>query len=201
MGFYKRTRLILEINGPGGAVLREMQITRQIVTTGYLRDEAVEHNLKNFFNNVKQYVYSRVDALLPGQGSLHWKTSSSNKVAVMERMRDFASNGTLIVRSLDLCNEMRQITRDGDAICAEGTEHDDRVMACAFGILCWEQMERKGLVAMSRTRDSELAKYKLSAQDQLALMNKYQLNQFFDGKRRARLSAAAATRRQGWRGR
>ena len=201
MGYYKKVRFILEINGPGGAVFRELTLLKQIVTQGYAKEEAIQHDLKNVFNNCKNYLYSRIDALIPGQGVLHWKTSSQNKVSLMERARDFASNGTAIIRSAELVDEMRQVTRDGDTIKSEGSDHDDRVLALAMGIMCWEQMERRTLIAMGRTREFEIAKNRLTVQDQMALLNKYHLSRYFDGKAKARRQAAAAARQQAWRNR
>lgn len=200
MGWYGRSRLMLEINGPGVAVWQEYSGLKRILTNGYLRKEADELGLKNFFVNCKNYLYSRPDALIPGQGSVHWKTTGVNKVAMMERLRDFLTNGGLILRSQEVIDEMRTVTRDGDSIRSEGADHDDRVLALAMGILCWEQHERKGLITTGRTREFEIAKSRLSVQDQFALLSKHHLNKFFKGKSDARRSAMLEAKRMSWRG-
>ena len=201
MGHYRNTRLMLEINGPGTAVWQEYQSLKRIVTTGYLQREADEMGLKNAFVNAKNYLYSRPDALIPGLGSVHWKTTGNNKVPMMERLRDFMSNGGLVVRSRDAVEEMREITRNGDCIEAEGSDHDDRVLAIAMGILCWEQQERKALIAAGRTYEFELAKGRLSLGDQYSLLSKHHLNNFFKGKQSARMSDLQMAKRLAWRGR
>lgn len=201
MGWYKNTRLMLEINGPGVAVWQEYSGLKRIVTNGYLKKEAADLGLVNFFVNCKNYLYSRPDAVVPGQGSVHWKTNSVNKVALMERLRDFLTNGGLIVRSREAVEEMRAITRDGDSIAAEGEDKDDRVLALALGILCWEQQERKSLISKGMTRELEIARTRLSMQDQMALLSKHQINRFFQGKAAARRAAALAQVRGSWRGR
>ena len=118
---------------------------------------------------------------------------------MMERLRDFLTNGGLILRSREAVEEMRAVTRDGDSIRAEGDDHDDRVLAVAMGILCWEQHERKPLISMGRTREFEIAKGRMSVQDQFTMLSKHQLNQFFKGKESDRRTAAAQQRRDAWR--
>lgn len=201
VGYYKTARLMLEINGPGVAVWQEFTSLKKILTQGYLKKEAEERGLTDIFNNAKTYIYSRPDAMIPGQGSFHWKMTSVNKVPLMERMRDFTTNGTLVLRSRELLEEMRTVTRDGDSIKSEGSDHDDRVLALAIGIVCWEQQERKQLINLGRTREFEIAKKRLSVQDQMQLLNKFQLDRFFRTKEGARRQAAADARRNAWKGR
>lgn len=197
MGWYRNTRMILEINGPGGAVWREFTMLKRIVTSGYQKVEAEEKGLKNYFANCKTYLYSRPDALTPGSSTTHWKTTGNNKVLLMERMRDFTTTGGLIIRSREAIDEMRAVTRDGDAIRAEGDDKDDRVLALAMAILCWEEHERKPLISRGLTR--ELALKTPSVEDQFALLSKHHLNQFFKGKEGARREALAQQRRDAWR--
>ena len=206
VGQYSNTKLkasarfILEINGPGVAVWQEYSGLKKLLTQGYLRRDD-EEGLKNFFNNAKNYLYSRPDAVVPGQGSFHHKTTHMNKIPMMERARDFVTNGVLILRSRELIEEMRTVTREGDSIEAVGTDHDDRVLSLAMGVLCWEQHERRGLINAGRTRDFEIAKHRLSVQDQFQLLSKYKLNQYFTTKEAARRQAQAEARRLQWKGR
>jgi hypothetical protein len=199
MGYYVNTRLMLEINGPGVAVWQEFSGLKRIVTQGYLRKEAEELGLKNYFQNCKNYLYSRPDALIPGQGSVHWKTTGANKTPMMERLNDFTTNGVLILRSREALDEMRTVTREGDCIQSVGSDHDDRVLALAMGVLCWEQHERKALINSGRTREFEIAKGRLSVQDQFTMLSKFQLTKFFNNKERSRHQEAAAIRRDSWR--
>jgi len=201
MGWYKNTRMILEINGPGSAVWREFTTLKTLVNNGYLKKDADDLGLRNFFVNTKSYLYSRPDAVVPGQGSVHWKTSGANKVFMMERLRDFVTNGGLILRSREAIEEMRAVTREGDSIKAEGNDHDDRVMALAMSLICWEQHERKPMISAGRTREFEIAKGRLSMQDQFTLLTKHQMGSFFKGKQQARIAQITAAHRQAWRGR
>ncbi len=193
-------RLILEINGPGEAVWNEFRTLKQQVQHGYLKTAATEHGLGAIFNNVRQYLYARADSMSSGS-VYHWKTTSLLKVGIMERCRDFVSNGTLILHSQDLISEMKSITREGDSIAAEGNKKDDRVMALAMACRSWEQFERKGLISANKTRSLEDAKRRLTLRDQMQMLSQHHLSSFLDGKKKARAAAQRAATRASWRGR
>lgn len=193
---------IIELNGPGEAVWKEAQAVRQQVLNGYLNRAAEEKGLADLFRNVRQYIYQRSDSLTHGT-ALHMKTTSQLKVAYMERLRSFVHNGELVVRSMDLLRDMQVVTRDGDAIEAAGRGHDDRVVAIALCGRVWDDRLRRTLIAQNRTRMAEKARLALAQQDQYALFQRYQLDQFFrrnDGVRgamaRQAIRAAAEARRR-----
>ena len=199
LGYYSNVCQMLEINGPGVAVWQEFTSLKRILTRGYMREAAVENGLGAIFNNAKTYIYSRPDAMTPGMGSYHWKTSGANKVGMMERLSDFTTNGVLVIRSRELVDEMRTVSRTGDSIESEGSDHDDRVLAMALGVICWEQHERRALISQGKT--FELAKKSLTPQAQMQLLNQYQLDRFFRTKEGARRQATADARRNAWKGR
>src|ERR1700677_2565923 len=135
---------ILEINGPGGAVLQELKSLKFQIENGYAPME--EQGLRNIFRNVKQYMYARPDSLSGGASAWHWKTSPNNKEAIMEELRGFVSNGQFRIRSHDLIEEMKSVTRDGSSIAAEGSQKDDRVVAAAMGLHYWDSKIRRNLI-------------------------------------------------------
>lgn len=128
-------------------------------------------------------------------------TKGRLKVTIMERLRDFVSNGLLVLRSHDTIQEMKSITRQGDSIAAQGNKKDDRVLALAFGIRCWEERVRKGLMALRRTRESEAARRRLNVKDQLASFNTNMLESFFSVKRAVKARENRQMSRAAWRGR
>ena len=138
---------------------------------------------------------------MQGGFAYHIKTNALLKVRFMERLRDFVSNGMLAIRSADLVKEMASISREGDSIKAPGSMKDDRVLAAAFAVHCWEQGPRKVLMAAGRTREAEVARKRLTITDQVNLYQSNQLQYFFAAKRRVRLNAQAAQTRRNWRGR
>lgn len=126
-------------------------------------------------------------------------TTGPLKITYLERFRDFVTNGTCRLRSLDLVDEMKTVAREGDSIKAPGTMKDDRVLSSAFAIHVWETGLRRMLMTARRTRDAEAARKRLSIVDQVQLYNTNQLGAFFDQKRRIRVAAQRAAIRQAWR--
>jgi len=203
LGWYSkgtsRVRYILELNGPGTAVFNELRSLRHQIDNGYPPLE--ESGLKNIFRNVSQYIYSRPDSMGAGY-NLHFKTTTHLKVTIMERLRDFVSNGMFHIRSFELLDEMKTIARDGDSIKADGsTKHDDRVLAAAFAVHCWEEKSRKQLVIQKRTREAEAARKRLSITDQVFLFNQNTLEMHFRQKSSVRQMEQRLAVRQAWRGR
>lgn len=192
--------LILELNGPGEAVWNELQSLKRQIANGYQPKEIEERGLRNIFTNVRNYVYSRSDAMSSGR-NYQWRTTPRLKVTLMERLRDFVSNKMLLIRSMETVEEMKSITREGDTIEAQGSKKDDRVMALAFAVRCWEERVRRFMVANRRTREHEETKRKLTIKDQIVMFQNSHLEQFFAVKQRARTNEALLASRQRWRGR
>ena len=194
--------LIVELNGPGSAVWDEIVYMRHHIASGYQPREIEEMGLKNIFRNVRNYIYTRPDSLAAGK-AIMWKTTSgegmSGKVRLMERFRDFTHSGLLRVRSMEAIEEMRWVSRDGDSIEARGRKKDDRVIALALGVRCWEERCRRFLATQKRTRAAEAARLQKTIVDQSALFTQHQLENMFAYKRSARRASAREVTRAAWR--
>jgi hypothetical protein len=200
-GFHPRNevRYILELNGPGAAVWNELRSLKQQIEMGY-PPLAEEQGLKNIFRNVQAYISTRNDALGAGH-NWHIKTSGQSKIADLETLRDFTSNGQLHIRSLETIEEMATITREDNTIKAPGTKKDDRVLAMAFAVRCWVHKLRPRLVSQKLTRAAVEAKSQLKITDQVFLFNQNSLDGFFKSKDAERYRQMAVQRRQAWRNR
>ena len=186
---------IVELNGPGEAVWREMDVLTRAIRTGHYATVLRERGLTDMVNNIRQYIYTRSDSMGTGH-SYHWKTSQQLKVAIMERVRDFIHNGSMLVRSQETLEEARAVTRNGDTIKAEGKKHDDRIFTLALAGRCWEERVQRPLMTGGRTKAADTAKRALSMADQFQLFRQYQLADFFKVKlaQRSRLQQAAMRR-------
>ena len=202
LGWYgagsNRIRYALELNGPGEAVFNELKNLRHQLDSGYQAADVEERGLRDVFRNVRTYIYSRVDAMTVGH-AWHLKTHVQTKITYMERLRDFVTNNSFHIRSAELIREMATITREGDTIKAPGHMKDDRVLAAAFAVHCWETGPRRSLVQNKRTREAEAAKRRTSILDQVNLFNNNKLQDFFAAKKRARMMQQRAVVRQAWR--
>lgn len=200
-GFHPRNevRYILELNGAGTAVWNELRSLKQQIDLGYA-PLADEPGLKNVFRNVQAFINTKPDALGAGQ-NWHIKTSGQSKVADLETLRDFTSNGQLHIRSADLVDEMKTITREDNTIKGAGSKKDDRVLAAAFALRCWVHRLRPRLVAARQTREAVEARKKLVISDQVYLFNTNTLDRFFHAKTMDRLAQQRVARKAMWRGR
>lgn len=190
--------IIIELNGPGEAVWKEVNTVRQQVVNGYLRQAAREKGIEDICANVRNYVYSRADSMSSGH-AYHWFTRTQTKVAIMERLRDMVNLGTMTVRSADLVEEFRLVTRDGDKIEAEGKGNDDRTIALAMAVRAWEDRMRRGLIALNKTRAAEKAQRSMAVGDRMALLQQYQFSQMFAGKRAIQVAAQREAVQSSWR--
>lgn len=189
---------ILEINGPGEATWNELQSLKRQLAHGYQIKDAEDRDLRNIFKNVHNYIYNRSDSMGPGH-AWQWKTNTQTKVTIMERLRDFVSNGMLRVRSIETLEEMRSVARDGDSIEAQGNNKDDRVLALALAVRCWEDRARRGMLARKQTREVVRARKVLTVKDQFKMFNESQLTDFFAKKAHARVMAQRELLRQRFR--
>lgn len=206
MGWYGKgtnaqVKYALELNGPGTAVFQSLRSLRhQLEMHSYLENAVQEQGLKDVFRNVRTYLYSRIDSM-QGGAAYHIKTTAALKITFMERLRDFVSNGMFRIRSMDLVGEMKSIAREGDTIKAPGSMKDDRVLAAAFAINCWETGPKRLLMASNRTRETEVARQRLTITDQVNLYQQNQLQYFFSRKARDRMAGQREQTRRSWRGR
>jgi hypothetical protein len=190
---------ICELNGSGEEVLRQYNVTRTLLRDGYMRSAAREAGINNIFHNGKNYVYSRSDSMSTGH-NWWWKTSGQLKVQMMDGLRGYFHNDTVLVRSYDALEEMKTIAREGDKIGAPSGKRDDRNSALAFGVRAWEERLRRDLNRTNRTRESDRIRRAGSPVDMMALFQKNLLEDMFKRKAAGRQAARLASlQRHGFR--
>lgn len=172
---------IIEINGPGEATFRELRDLKRKIQFQYFGAQSNERALINIQRNVRDYFYQRSDAINVGT-AYHFKTHAQSKVTLMERLRDHTNSGALRIRSHATIEEMCDITRSGDSIAAEGSDHDDRPLALALACRQWEEGPRRRLMAAKRTREVEIAKRRMSTVDMVKAFNQNQFGTFLAGR-------------------
>lgn len=126
--------MIRELNGPGKAVLQEMD---RMANYGYgLANRGGA--LQNVVAAIQHYLYKRADALT-GTYSFDWLMTSQNREIIMEKLRDAVERGALVVRSEDLTEELAALRRDEGRIEAGGVMHDDLAVTAALAVECWTE--------------------------------------------------------------
>lgn len=200
-GWYKNVYMILEVNGPGEAVWNGLRDLKKLTISGQWKSLASEKGLRDIFNNVRDYMFSRSDSMNQSSQTYHWVTNAQRKVAIMERLRDYVTKGSMILRSFDVLDEMQTVVRNGDSIAAEGLNRDDRTICLAMGIKCYEERVKRVMLMAGRTRAHEIANKRMTLSDQISVFNKHRLDLFFKQKQNQRRSEAALERRSSWRSR
>jgi hypothetical protein len=175
-----------------------MRRVREQIALGWRSAQMHEKGLENVVTNVKNYIYTRMDSL-GGGSAWHWKTSPETRIYTLERLKDVTTNGMLAIRSVDLLEEMRAVSREGDKIETTGNRKDDRIMSMSFCTHYWADHIRRNLIANKRTRAEEDRKQRLTFRDQVGMFNDYQITNFFSAKRVQRGRYQMASARQAWR--
>lgn len=177
--------------------VREKWVSRR---SGYHRIEKIEKMGSVPVRCIE--VDSPSSLFLAGDGMIPThNTQANNKVGLMERLRDFISNGMLRVRSAATIEEMMSVSREKDTIEAQGRKKDDRVIALALAVRMWEDRVRRMMVTQKRSRDNEAAKRRMSPVDRFKVFSTYQIDELMARKSRGRMIERRAQSRATWRSR
>ena len=186
--------LMVELNGPGDAVWREIKETIKRVRAPGFAARMRERGLGDIFRNLRQYIYTRADSMAAGR-AWQWKTSGDGKETLMNKLQAALENGTLTVRSMAALEEMKTVQREGASIEATGSAKDDRVFTLAMAVLCWFERARSKLTNARRTREFEHAKHTLSVGDRTMMFSQSMMQTFFAGQAAKRVYAQRAAMR------
>jgi len=131
-GMY-RASSIVEVNGGGKTILRQIDYFRQeIRDTRY----EPENPISIYAKRMREYLYKRPDSLA-SMGVRQWLTTSSTKDDLMFQFHGSVENGEIEIRSSALANEMEMVSINNGYIGAQSGHHDDRVLAAAFCCEHW----------------------------------------------------------------
>lgn len=146
--------MVLEINGPGKAVMDEFFRLQQFPMYAAPSSRPELGNVVGCINN---YLYSRSDTVGGSSFNYHWKTTHDLKEYIMNLYRDTYTADQMVIRSPDLIEEMRYIQQSSEGI-QSGTRavHDDRVMATALAIEGWKRMVLPDLFAIGASYERSL---------------------------------------------
>ena len=142
-GYYNSALYNLEINGPGQAVLNEIEniMRRKSEFSRYMTGRSNEETFVRPLAQIGVYLYRRMDSIGGGYAK-HTKTNFDVKARFMNALRDTFELGHLFVNSPGLLKEMRTIVNDGGSIAAHGRAKDDKVVAVALALIAWKDMRQ-----------------------------------------------------------
>jgi hypothetical protein len=149
-GAYKNSTLNLEVNGPGQAVINELNnLKRQAVSLG----GKISKDLLDVLGSMQNYIWRRNDSMGGLSSSIGFLTTSATKERMMNYMKDLFERGMLAIYSEDTIDEMKTIVRDGGSIEASGRNKDDRVIATALACVAFSEQVQPKLIALKYTRE------------------------------------------------
>lgn len=210
-GWYGSCRWILEIQGPGAAVMTEFRHLQTLLSTGKLAMPGVEPDEEPGIDpatgrprrpapsplaNVRTYLYHRPDAL-SGSYNIHWQTSHTTKPPMMAAFGDYFLMGQLIVNSVQAHVEMKTLVRKGISVEADGNKKDDRPLALAMGVRAWIDWERDELQASGRSYAVEKGRDEADESGNINYMG-YVMNAHFQRKATERRDEIRRNRKSNW---
>ena len=148
-GAYKNSTVNLEVNGPGQAVINEMNnLKRQAVALG----GKISKDLLDVLGSMQNYIWRRNDTMGGLSNSIGFLTTAATKERMMNYMKDLFERGMLAIYSEETIEEMKTIVRDGGSIQASGRNKDDRVIATALACVAFSEQVQPRLINMKYTR-------------------------------------------------
>ena len=152
-GAYRNSMLNLEINGPGEAVLGEIDNLRR--QASMLGSSPAGKAIRDVIGHMKYFLYRRLDSPFGG-GVYHWKTTSESKDRAFNTLRDIVEKGWGVLHSSILADEMKIIVRESDGFLgASGRGKDDCTVASAIAAECYTRYIMSKLKQMGITWDQE----------------------------------------------
>lgn len=143
-GAYQPCVWNLELNGPGGAVLQEIDALKRMV--GRNLYASMDKDITNAVRKIQDFLYAREDSLKGRPIGKHTMTTSRVKDGYLSLMRGAFESGMYVPHSWFLLEEMRSFVRDSGWLGASGNAKDDRVIASALAYLAYNNTLRNQLV-------------------------------------------------------
>jgi len=152
-GLYRNSRVNLEINGPGEAVMNEINTLRRQATSIPTRTDGKE--LRDVLGTMKYYLYRRLDSPTGGTGVYHTLTTHKMKERMLGGYNDLIEKGEAVIHSKDLLEEMKIFIRDEGTLGAPDRAKDDRVIAASLAAVQYIEQMRIPLEQMGVTWGKE----------------------------------------------
>lgn len=146
-GCYQPCVYNIEINGPGGAVLQEIDNLRRLAGRSYLPGQSKD--MMDVVKKMQEFLYVREDSVSGRPMGKHTLTSDRIKDAYMTMFRDNFERGVFVPHSRLLLDEMKGIIRDGGWIGAEGAGKDDRAIAGGLAVKAYNDQMKQRMVSQN----------------------------------------------------
>lgn len=167
-GCYAPCAWNLEVNGPGQAVLGEIDSLKKQQFAGAAGDRKV---ITNFMAGMKEFMWARPDNISRRPTARGTNSNLKEKNRYLTTFRDYLARGMVVPHSRDLIEEMKWVVQEpGNAPAAAGRKKDDRVIGAALAVQMWHDKLRAELMRknISFMRTKEEPKKSMSVVEQIA---------------------------------
>lgn len=148
-GCYRPCVYNIEINGPGGAVITEIDNLRKMAGRVLQTQVGVQKTMKDVIGKMSEFLYVREDSLYRRPVGIHTLTTERIKDTYMSSLKDAFERGIFVPHSRYLLDEMKAVVRDGGKIEAPESAYDDRVVSAALATKAWNDQLRSKLINMN----------------------------------------------------
>ncbi len=148
-GLYRNSRVNLEINGPGEAVMNEINTLKRQASSIPSRSDGKE--LRDVLGSMKYYLYRRLDQPGGGTGVYHTLTTHKMKERMVNGFNDLLERGEGVIHSKDLLEEMKIFVREDGVLGAPNRAKDDRVISASLAAVQYIEHMRIPLEQMGVT--------------------------------------------------
>ena len=148
-GVYRDCIINLELSGGyGKAVMVELDHLRDLLRADMNAQKKGPkgQDWTDFLTNARYYIYRRPDSPTANGYVLNWLTTSDNKRMIFSEFRDSHINGSLLINSKPLLEEMLIVVQDGSEIAAPNNQKDDRVFSACLAHHAWVQHIRPSML-------------------------------------------------------
>lgn len=144
-GCYQPNVYNIEVNGPGGAVIQEIDNLKRMAGRALRPGQA--KTMMDVVRKMQEFLFVRSDSMMQRPQGKHTLTTTNVKDSYMSMFRDNFERSALVLHSKMLLDEMKGIIRDGGWIGADGAGKDDRVISGALAVKAWNDSLRQRLIA------------------------------------------------------
>jgi hypothetical protein len=142
--------LNLELNGPGQAVLTEMNSLKRVAANA-VTDSS--RGILNVVANIQNFMYKRQDSF-GAPSAYHTITNTREKERMFNCFKDGFERGMIRVKSPDCIDEMKNIVREDGYLGAPGRGKDDRIVASGLATVTWIDYVRIRMVQQNQSREN-----------------------------------------------
>ena len=141
--------LNLELNGPGQAVLTEMNSLKRVAANA---NSDSSRGILNVVSNIQNFMYKRQDTF-GAPSAYHTMTNTREKERMFNCFKDGFERGMIRVKSPGWIDEMKNIVREDGYLGAPGRGKDDRIVASGLATVTWIDFVRIRMVQMGLSRE------------------------------------------------